>query len=152
MNTFLILFLIINLIISIYSFYKCRHQAHTYGVTWWLYPLGIFVWGDGIIIGLFWAIAGLTSLFLQDFNLFLLIFSTFWLIRSLGETIFWLNQQFTTTNQYPPEQLLGHKIFRGKRNEEYDAIYFVNQVFMQIINVISLITTIYLTHQWLQNL
>lgn len=149
---FLILFSILNLIITIYGFYKCKHRAHTYGITWWLFPLGIFVWGDAIIFGLFWTLTGLITLIFKDWLLFLLIFSVFWLVRSIGETIFWFNHQFTTVNRYPPKQLLGHKIFRGKLIEEYDAIWFVNQILMQCVTVITIITTIYFTHLWLQSL
>lgn len=148
----LIIFSLFNLLTVFYGFYKCRYKAHTYGITWWLYPLGIFVWGDAIIFGLFWSLTGLLTLILNDWLLFLLIFSVFWLVRSIGETVFWLNQQFTTVNRYPPEQLLGHKIFQGKIVEENDAIWFVNQIFMQAVTVITIITTIYLTHLWLQKL
>ncbi len=149
---FLSIFGLFNLFIFIKGFYQCKIKANTYGITWALFPIGIFVWGDAVIFGLFWFGVSLASLILADWLLFLLIFSAFWLVRSLGETIYWFNQQFSNINRYPPEQLIGHKIFRGKIIEEYDAIWFVNQIGMQCITVITIITTIYLTHLWLISL
>lgn len=148
-QSFLITYGVFNFLIFLWGLYQCRIKANSYGVTWPLFPIGIFVWGDAVIFGLFWTGASLISLILNDWILFLLIVSVFWLVRSVGETIYWFNQQFTTVNRYPPEQLMGHQIFRGKLLEEHDAIWFVNQIGMQCITVITIITTIYLTHLWL---
>ncbi len=149
---FIAFFGILNLLLGLKGFVQCSRKANTYGITWGLFPLGIFVWGDAVIFGPFWAGASIVSLLLKDWLLFLLVFSVFWVVRSLGETIYWFNQQFSGTHRYPPEQLIGHKIFKGKLIEEYDAIWFVNQIAMQCLTVISLITTIYITYLWLNNI
>ncbi len=148
-TTLIITFGILNFLIFLWSLYQCKNKGNSYGITWGLFPIGIFVWGDGVIFGLFWAGVSVVNLILSDWILFLLLFSVFWLVRSIGETIFWFNQQFSATHRYPPKQLVGHKIFEGKLIEEYDAIWFVNQISMQCITVVTIITTIYLTHLWL---
>jgi len=52
----------------------------------------MFVWGDAVIFGLFWTVALIVAWVLKDWYLFLLIVSVFWVVRSLGETIYfsWL--------------------------------------------------------------
>ncbi len=148
----IIIFGISNLLIFLWSLHQCKNKANTYGTTWALFPIGIFVWGDGVIFGLFWFLTSLGVLILKDWILFLLIFSVFWLVRSIGETIYWFNQQFSSINRYPPQQLIGHKLFKGKIIEEYDGIWFVNQINMQCITVVTIITTIYLTYLWIGSL
>ena len=148
---FIAVFGLINFLISIKGVIQCSKKGNSYGITWGLFPLGIFVWGDAVIFGIFWSIASFACLVLRDWLLFLLIFSVFWLVRSIGETIYWFNQQFSNTQRYPPEQLFGHKIFKGKVIEEHDAIWFINQIVMQCITVATVITTIYLTHLWLNS-
>lgn len=148
---FLIIYAIFNFSIFLWGVYQCRIKANSYGITWLLFPIGIFVWGDAVVFGLFWAGTSLISLILKDWILFLLIISVFWLVRSIGETIYWFNQQFTTVNRYPPKQLVGHQIFRGKLLEEHDAIWFVYQISHQCLTVLTIITTIYLSHLWLNS-
>lgn len=154
MNIYQIIFLIIfgafNLIFSIWGVHQSKNKANTYGITWALFPIGIFVWGDAVIFGLFWSLVSFFTLVIKDWILFLLIFSVFWLVRSLGETIFFFSQQFSTVMRQPPETLIGYKIFKGKGVIENDAIWFITQIIQQCITVISIIASIYLTYLWLQ--
>ncbi|MBU2577329.1 hypothetical protein KKA69_00690 [Patescibacteria group bacterium] len=107
--------------------------------------IGAFVWGDAVVFGLFFFIFSLFSLLLADFFLFLLGISLFWVVRSIGETIYWLNQQFSTLKRNPPEKLLFHKFFKN------DSIWFVYQIFWQCLTVIFLLSSIYLTKLWFRN-
>ena len=136
-------YLIINCYLSIKGFYESHKKKNAYGLTTYLSPLGIFVWGDAVIFGAFWFLVSVTILLLNDWILFLLIISVFWLVRSLGETIYWFCQQFTSTKRNPPKSLPFYKYFHN------DSIWFIYQIFMQCITVVTIITTIYLIHLWL---
>jgi hypothetical protein len=139
----LLTFAILNLLLVLTAIHRCRRKQ-AFKPTPILYPLGAFVWGDMAVFGTFWTIVGLISYIAQDTLLFLLIYSIFWLIRSLGETIYWLNQQFSTINRNPPHKLLLHHLFHD------DSVWFAYQIFWQCLTVISSLTTLYLAKLWLQ--
>lgn len=102
-----------------------------------------FVQADAVIFGLFWAGASLVTLLLQDWLLFLLILSVFWLVRSIGETQYWFLQQFSPRSGNDPQKFpLFFKIFQN------DSVWFVNQIYWQCITVITIISTVYLGYQW----
>jgi|GEM_PF-476719 len=135
-------------IFSLMVFIKGVHQAiikkNPYGQTTFIFWMGIFVWGDAVVLGLFWFLISLVSYLLKDWYLFLLVISVYWTVRSLGETIYWLNHQFAlkdNSNFY--KGLMGYGFFKS------NAILFVYQVFLQCITVVSIIATIYLANLWL---
>ncbi len=132
----------LSLTLSIKGFNQSKVKNNVYGLTPYLLPLGIFVWGDAVIFGIFWALSSLVALFLNDWILFLLIFCVFWTVRSLGETIYWFNQQFSPIKRNPPKNLPGYKYFKN------DSIWFIYQIIMQCITVISTIFTIYFAKIW----
>ncbi len=143
-NLSITLFAVFNFLVFIFSLYQCKYKNNNLGITYPLLPLGIFVWADGVIFGLFWLGAAIVSLALNDWVLFLLIFSVFWLVRSVGETIYYFNQQFSEVKRMPGKSLPGYKIF----NDEY-TIWFIYQITCQVITVVSVITTVYLFNLWL---
>ncbi len=136
----------ISLLIFIKGFFESAKKKNPFGETPFLSWAGVFVWGDAVIFGLFWFLSSLVCYFLKDWILFLLIISVFWVVRSLGETIYWLNQQFSAINRNPPEKLLGYRFFKN------DSIWFVYQIFWQCITVVSIISTIYLASSWMKNI
>jgi hypothetical protein len=119
-------------------------KGKAYELTPFLLPFGIIAWGDAVVFGLFWTGVSLVSYFLNDWILFLLIISVFWVVRSLGETIYWFNQQFSQKayDWNKPEKLLFHSIFKN------DSIWFVYQIIWQCVTVVSIIATIYFTRLW----
>lgn len=125
------------------SLYELKKGKSTFKETPHLFWMGIFVRADAVIFGFFWFLASLASYLLKDWLLFLLIVSVYWVVRSLGETHYWLNQQFSSHNHNPPENMRGYKIFKDK------SIWFVYQITWQCITVVSAITTIYLVNAWL---
>src|SRR4030042_2404075 len=133
----------LSLLVCIKGFRESKDNKNAYGLVPYLYLLGIFTWGDAVIFGLFWLLSSIITIILQDFLLFLLIISVFWLVRSIGETIYWFNQQFSTINRNPPEKLCGYKYFK------IDSIWYVYQICWQCVTITSIITTIYLAHLWL---
>lgn len=142
-TTFFLLFAVSAFFVS---YHQTKYKKNAFGLALILNPIGGFVWADGVIFGLFWTIASLVILSLDDWILFLLTYSIFWLVRSVGETIYWFNQQFSPINRNPVENLPYIKIFHN------DSIWFVSQIFWQCITVVSIITTLYLAHIWLASL
>ena len=128
------------------SFYECAERKNTYGLTYVFRIYGAFVWADLVIFGLFWTFVSLISLLLNNWYLFLLFVSIFWLVRSIGETIYWLGQQFSTLNKNPVNRFLMKKVFHN------ESLWFVYQVFWQCMTVFFAICTIYLTEVWLKSL
>lgn len=128
-----------------YLFFKSKsecNKGNSFGVTYNLTFLGIFVWGDALILSLFWMFVSGSTLILQDWVLFLLVVSLFWLIRSVGETLYWFLQQFATVKRDKPENLIGYRFVKN------ESIWFMYQVMWQCITVITLVTSIYLVSTW----
>jgi len=140
---FVIIFGLFNFIIFLKSLQEVK-KGNVYGLTKFLFFVGIFVWGDAVVLAPFWIIVSLITLFLNNWYLFLLFISVYWTVRSLGETIYWLNHQFAikdNSNFY--KTLMGYQFFKS------NAILFVYQIFLQCITVFSIIITIYLANLWL---
>ena len=136
---FLILFGLISLITTIVSYFNIASKNNPFGLTpKFLNLFTIFVWGDGLPIGLFLTLTTLISLYLNHWNLFLLFMSTFFLVRSVGETIYWLNEQFSSLKRNPPETLTGFKIYKN------DSIWFAYQIFWQCLSAIFFVLSLYL--------
>lgn len=136
-------YLISSVVFFIKSLHETKNKKRVYGLTPYLFFLGAFVWGDVLVLGPFWIVASIFALLFNDWYLFLLIISIFWATRSLGETIYWLNEQFAGKNRNPPHTLNFHKLI------ESDAIWFVYQLFWQCIFVFSVIISIYIANLWL---
>jgi hypothetical protein len=79
---------------------RCQNHCF-YQDTHWLIPLGIFVWGDALILGPFWAISGLIFTQLSQIWVirYLLLFAS---IRGGYEVIYWLNHQAVGKDYHPP--------------------------------------------------
>lgn len=146
MNTFqlsaTIVYGLISLLAFIKGFYEVYKKNNPFGEALPLSFLGIFVWGDATIIGLFGFLASLICLLISDWILFLLIISIFWVIRSLGEIIYWINQQFSPIVRNPPDTLLGYKLFKN------DSIWFIYQLYWQMVMVASIVFSILLIRLW----
>jgi hypothetical protein len=108
------------------------------GITPWLLPFGIFVWGDGLILGLFWFFVSLFVLWTNNWQLFFLIYLLFWMVRSSGEVLYWFMQQFSAVVKDPPETLWLSKLMPG------ESVWFGYQLIWQCVFVISSIGFIYL--------
>lgn len=142
-ESFITFFIVLNFLIFLKGLYEVK-KRNPYGLTKYLFFIGAFVWGDVLVLGPFWIIASLVSLFLNNWYLFLLFVSLFWVIRSLGETIYWLNEQFAEKNRNPPQTLNFHKLING------EAIWFIYQLFWECVLVISVILSIYFSNLWLE--
>lgn len=145
-QVFLFVFAFINLLLFFKSLHEVKDKKNAFGLTMPLFVIGAFVWGDAVIFSLFWILVAAVTLIVSNWYLFLLFLAVFWLVRSLGETIYWFLQQFSTLNRNPPENLPGYRFFHN------DSIWFIYQIIWQCVSVISLIASIYLAHLWLASL
>jgi len=145
-QTIVLIYGLVNFLVFLKGFYETKYKKSAYGPTPLLSILGMFVWGDAVVFGLFWTVSSITTWYLKDWYLFLLIFSVFWIVRSLGETIYWFNQQFSKINRNPPEKLMGYSIFQN------DSIWFAYQIVWQCVMVVSIVFTIYFASMWLQRI
>jgi hypothetical protein len=134
--------LLYTLTASISGYYKST-RGQTNSLAKPFYPLGIFVFADALIIGPFWIAVSLFFLLYPSFILLGLVFSVFWAVRSFGETIYWLNQQFSSITREPPQKFWLHKLVKN------DSVWFLNQLMAQITLVISLIATVILLRLYL---
>lgn len=142
---FLLVNLLFNLVVFLKAYHECKYKKNAYGETKALWILGIFVWGDALVFAPFWIVSSVVTLLLNDWYLFLLTVSVFWLVRSFGETIYWFNQQFSKINRNPPEKLLFYSVVKN------DSVWFIYQITWQCVTVVSIIFSIYFSHLWLLN-
>lgn len=134
---------------SLYSFlgflvglHQCKNKRKAYKDAHPFKLTGGLVWGDLVIFGPFWFLISLIVFYLNDWLLFLLILSVFWVVRSLGETIYWFNQQFSKVIRHPPERDWFFRIFHD------DSVWFVNQVIWQCATVIAITLFLYFAKLW----
>ena len=142
----LIVYGLLSSFVFVKGLYESTRKNNAYGEIPELFWMGIFVWGDAVVFGLFWFLSSTIACLLNDWLLFLLTVSVFWVVRSLGETFYWFNQQFSKIDRNPPNHMRGYKFFKN------DSIWFVYQIIWQCITVVAIITTIYLGSLWVTNL
>jgi len=126
------------------AIHQCRYKNNPFGLMHWLWPMGAFVWGDVLVLAIFWIIASIVAYALDSPLLFLLIFSVFWVVRSAGEVMYWLLEQFSEKVRNKPSDLLGQSVVNGS-----EAIWFLYQVFWQCVLVCALIASVWLGAQFL---
>ena len=136
---FLILFLCYSIFGCVLSLWQVYKKHNFFGLCPVLLPLGAFVWVDGVIFSVFWIFILGICLILKSFLLFLLVYSVFWAVRSLGEVIYWIHEQFTTNHRNPPHTLgIAYKLFPN------ESVWIAMQIFWQIMLVLSILCTIVL--------
>lgn len=141
-----LLFSLFAVSLSVIGLWKASKKNQVFEETPYLAVLGIFVWGDAIVFGFFWALAGLMVYLTNSVALMWLIYSVFWVVRSFGESIYWFNQQFSTITRNPPERLIGFRFFKN------DSVWFAYQIWWQCVTVISIIASIYFGYVWIDSL
>ena len=140
---FLIIFSAINILLSVVGFWQSSKKKNAFG-TVHTFLIGAYVWGDTVVFGAFWFFVSVTCLFLQDWILFWLTMSLFWVVRSFGETIYWLNEQHSSKKRVNIKNKLIYKYFQN------DSVLFIYQITQQCITVVALVASIYFAHLWLK--
>lgn len=132
-----------NVFVFSYALWQCVLKNNPFGRCH-LAILGSFVWGDAVVVSLFWVgLSAVTLFFIPNVNFFLFCTSVFFVIRGLGETIYWLNQQFSKINRNPPKTFWMERVFKG------DAVWFAYQIVWQMIMVVSIVCAVYFGANWI---
>lgn len=142
-NSVIVLFGVYSLFGFLLGIKNTHFKKNPYGLTPYFSFLGAFVWVDAVTFGAFFLVSSIVSIILQNFILLLLIYSIFWIVRSIGESVYWLLEQFAEKHKNKPENLKGHKFFPG------DSIYIHYQIFWQCICVISITFSVYFFYLFL---
>lgn len=121
---------------------ETKIKNNPYGLSIWFNPISSYVWADAVVFGLFFFFTSILCIIIQDFILFFLIYSVFWTVRSVGESIYWFLEQFAPNHRNPEHTLWTTKWF--PRNSSWIA----NQIINQCITVIGIISTVYLFRLW----
>jgi hypothetical protein len=100
--------------------------------VFWGWPLGMYVWGDVVVLAPAWAIAGAVALLTRP-NTHLVVswFIVFHTLRSAYEVIYWLNHQATEKTFVPP-------LFRSQTVLSPEASAIIYQMVHFIIVVVGL--------------
>lgn len=115
-----------------------KNKKNSFGLCNVFNPLGAFVWIDAIVFGLFFFLVSIFCLLLNQWIIFLLIISVFWMIRSLGEVLYWFLEQFAVKHRNPPHTLWPYEWFKG------EEVWIVMQIFWQCIAVVGIVTSVVL--------
>lgn len=89
-----------GLLIFIMSLQHARNN-NFYGDTFWLWPWGVYVWGDGLILGPWWMLSGVVWWWLSPV-LIIRFLALFWLARAFYETVYWILHQASGKDYQPP--------------------------------------------------
>jgi hypothetical protein len=144
---FILIYTIGAFLFALKGLYESVIKKNPYGQqTIWMNLYGAFVWADAVVLATFWFLAGIVLWYLNNWQLFLLMQSIFWFIRSIGETLYWFLVQFSQKETDPPERFWLSRYFPGT------SVWFINQMFWQCVTVTSLIFSIYFGHKWLAGL
>ncbi|MDA1079676.1 MAG: hypothetical protein O2840_03250 [bacterium] len=92
----IVLFLSLAFVLAL----KRVRDGSFYGDTFWLLPLGVYVWGDALILLPFWIIVAVVFLLSGVSGLGLIrLYLIFAAVRSAYEVVYWLLHQ-ATKDQY----------------------------------------------------
>lgn len=95
-----ILLAVISGIIFWQAVKRCK-QGQFYSDTPLLFWMGIFVWGDALVLAPFWAVTSLLFLFLSPVMVLRSIV-LFFIVRATYEVIYWINHQVANREYLPP--------------------------------------------------
>lgn len=137
-------------LIILFSFSNIRHgKGLAQFIYSWGFPFGAFVWEDLFIFSLYGLIASIVTLITGQYRIGLLFFVIFWVVRSLGETIYFFLQQFIEPKHYPHFIDQHFKFLRQIFGQiSYQQCLIIMQVFFQIILMSSLSGLIFLIISW----
>ena len=139
MMSFIALWGTFNLIMSLYSIKKIKGNPDKCDFIYgWGLPSGAFVWEDMFIYGLLHALIVLVSVLFGKTVIWIIGFLVFWIVRSLGETLYFFLEQFIVPKHHPHE-LNSHfkyiRLFFGNISEQ--KCFILLQICMQSITVIA---------------
>ncbi|MFZ1019735.1 MAG: hypothetical protein WAN61_01950 [Minisyncoccia bacterium] len=113
-------------------FYTFSGNASSFSFAF--FPLGIFTWDDGMVIGTFIFLGCIFLWYKNNSTLTGLFFSIYTTIRSAGETIYNLNAQFSSISRPWESCLPGIATYFHLKLVE---LFVIGQIFAMVLCVIS---------------
>ncbi len=115
------------------------------GIAWPFAPLGIFIWGDAIILGPFLLISALILKHKNNSALTGFWFSLYIAVRSFVEIFYNLSAQFSTTTRPWETSIREYTVHIGK---DVNEIFVLGQLLFTIIFIISVYWLIYFAKKY----
>ncbi len=146
MNICQTLFLAVFFLYSLFGFLIGLRQSkkgNTNEECPYFYLLGAFVMADVVIFGIFWMLVIMATFCIADWLLFPVVLSVFWVVRSGGEVLYWLNEQFAVNHRNKPNKFWFYAYFPN------ESVWFVLQIYWQCVLVVSLVSSAYFFVKWL---
>lgn len=139
-------------ILAAISFFRIRRGKKVAEFIYGLgFPIGAFVWEDMFVFSIYGLIASLITTWMGQWKYGVLFFLVFWLVRSIGETLYFFLEQFIEPKHYPhylDEHFWLVRAIFG--NISYQQCLIIMQVTFQIIAMISIVGIISLLFAWNQ--
>jgi hypothetical protein len=149
---FLYFWMVVNVLFFILAFKNVYNSDETVTLIYiWGSAIGAFVWEDLLVFSLFNIVVPIIIILLKDNRYTLLFPLFFWLVRSLGETLYWFLQQFNQPTVYPHDQYnwnemsLLRNIFGEISNQKYFILF---QICWQCITTLTLVGIVYVFKNW----
>lgn len=146
-KTVFITLLIFYLIATVFGLFNVL-GGNFDGIAWVFAPLGIFIWGDALILGPFLAVASGWLLFKNKPIWDGLFFSTFVAVRSFVEISYSLNAQFSATSR--PWELNWNNLAIVK-SIGFTEMFVLSQLVFTCIFIISTLSFIHFLKQYLKS-
>jgi multidrug transporter EmrE-like cation transporter len=149
---FLIVFALISLALFIFAVAKVRAEKEN-GI-WTFMPFiltllnGTFILGDAIVFSIFFFIVSLVLIYKNDVRYTLLVFLMFWIVRSAGEVVYWLNYQFTSIHPHQPQFPVRNQLEFLTGSIPENSVYTLYQATNQVLLVVFLILLFLLIKNW----
>ena len=118
-----------------YVSWKKSSNHQFYSDSWLGLPLGIFIWGDGLMLAPFWTLMSVLLAVYKDLSL-LKILLLFWTIRSFYEVVYWILHQFSNKEYKAP-------LFRGVTWLSSHDSAILYQLLNMCIGLLALIGLLY---------
>lgn len=146
----LVIWTSIHLILLLLSLNKIKNSGNEVKFIYsWGFIFGAFVWEDLIVFSILNIGISLLVLIVRNLLPGLILLTVFWLVRSAGETAYFMFQQFIQPKHHPHEISLQLKILRklfGKISNQ--KCFIILQVFHQTNLVIFAFILIMLLKYW----
>lgn len=146
----LIILAILHLILCLISFSKIRKSNKTvYFIYQWASVFGAFVWEDLLIFSLFNLLTVLIVILFHDLRPGLVLIMLFWIIRSAGESIYFMLQQFIEPKHHPHEIDAHFTLLRNILGDiSKQQCFIIMQVIHQVNVVIWLAGLFFIFLNW----
>lgn len=131
--------ILINLVLFFMAFFRLRKTEPDNRALPQLFPLGIFVWEDALILSPFWIISSLFLWWLNNWRYFVLFVLLFIAAREFFETVYWLFQQFSTHAHRPRDF--------GFKHLNNNSIYILYQLSSFCLALLALFLFIFIYEQ-----